>query len=132
MPDHAPTARTQPPIPNWVRRIRADELPALEAQAKSDGNHAIIGATHIFLKHGEPAGYASIGSIALILPWFDTRLCHAKDTIYFGNSMENIAAMAGASHVCIPWNPQSPLHPYVGKLGYHSVGLMDVTFKKLG
>ena len=81
--------------PNWVRRVRPADMEALKALAAQD-NHSIIAATHVFEKHGSLVGYASVGSVMLVLPWFDTRQCHAEDSIYYGNHIENMVADSGA------------------------------------
>lgn len=118
----------------WLRPVREREPEVLAALAKAD-QHALIAPTHVFVKNGELIGYASLGVVPMILPWFDTRKCKAADSLYFINQLENLAANAmpnnGQDLICVPFVPASPFTPYIGKLGYIDTGAAQLTFKKV-
>lgn len=118
----------------WLRPVSLQELPALQQQAEQD-HHALIAPTHVFVKQNEPVGYASIASVPLVLPWFDTRKCQAADSLYFINVMENLSAgfMRSDSHglICVPVMEGSPFEPYIDKLGYVNAGRATLALKKV-
>lgn len=118
----------------WLRPIRDREAEVLAPLAKAD-NHALIAPTHVFVKGAELIGYASVGMVPLVLPWFDTRRCKAADSLYFINQMENLVANAmpqnGQDLLCVPFVETSPFAPYIAKLGYIDTGKAHVTFKKV-
>ena len=114
----------------WLRPARAEELPALRAAALAD-NHEIIAPTHVFEKRGEIVGYASLGSVPLVLPWFHTKKCKAADTLYLINQLENLSANSGQKLVCVPFAEGSPLEPFIERLGYVRGGKFNLTFKEL-
>jgi hypothetical protein len=116
--------------PNWVRPVTPEDLPALEDQAAQD-RHSVIAPTHLFLKHGQPVGYASVGAIMLVLPWFDTRKCMPRDSYFYVNMLENLVAASAADTLCVPVAKISAFEPVLPSLGYTSVGDMNVMFKKV-
>lgn len=115
---------------NWVRPVTDSDLPQLERLALQD-NHALIRPTHVFLKHDEIVGYVSLAAVALVLPWFDSRQCHADDSFYFGNMVENLAQMHGHDVLCLPFVKDSPFQPFIERLGYQKAGQVELTFKKV-
>lgn len=118
----------------WMRPIRDCEREKLAALAHSD-NHALIAPTHVFVKNGELIGYASVGSVPLILPWFDTRRCKAVDSLYFINQLENLTANAmpsnGQNLICVPVVENSPFTPHISRLGYVEAGMARIVFKEV-
>jgi hypothetical protein len=118
----------------WLRPLQAADLPVLEALAAAD-NHAVIHPTHVFVKHGEIVGCVSLMNIALVLPWFHTEKCTARDSLYFINQLENLTANllpAGGPGVgCVPFEQHSPFTPLLERLGYVNAGQFQLTFKKV-
>lgn len=115
----------------WVRQIQPDDFPVLEAVATAD-NHSVVAPTHVFLKHGQVAGYASVGNVPLVITYFDPS-CRARDSLYFINQLELLVgnALPPGHHgiVAVPFGPN--FEPLMGKLGYQSGGKLNVGFKKL-
>jgi hypothetical protein len=118
---------------HWMRKICPDEVEALMAQAHTD-KHEVIAPSHVFLKDKELVGYASVAQVPLVLPWFDTRKCRARDSLYFINACENlIAECMGPNQqlVCVPFVPGSPFEPHIQHLGFVNMGKVNLTFKKV-
>lgn len=117
-----------------MRPIDERDFAALRALAEAD-NHELISPTHVFLKDGEHVGCASIAAVALILPWFHTTRCLARDSVYFINQMENCAANvlppAGSGLICVPVVETSPFQQHIAKLGYINAGPATVALKKV-
>lgn len=118
----------------WLRPVRREELGRLATLAERD-NHALIAPTHVFEKGSELVGYASIGLVPLVLPWFDTQRCKAADSLYYINQMENLVANAmpdnGQNLMAVPVAQDSPFAPFIAKLGYVDAGGFRLTFKKV-
>lgn len=118
----------------WMRKIRVGEVGGLAKRAKAD-NHELVAPSHVFVKHGELVGYASIAQVPLILPWFDTRKCKAADSLYFINQVENLIAECmpanGQDFVCVPFVAGSPFEPHIESLGFVNAGKVSLAFKKV-
>lgn len=118
----------------WMRPVRPEDMPKLRELAQADG-HAVLHPTHVFLKDGEIVGCASVVNIPMVLPWFSTEKCHARDSKYFINQMENfVANCMGPEHhgvLCVPFFSASPFQKYIHKLGYTDAGQFSLTFKKV-
>lgn len=117
-----------------LRRIALSELPAVQAKALADG-HATILPTHVMVKSGVIIGAVSIGAMVLALPWFHTRECKPRDSMFFIKAMEDFGARTIPREfpglVCVPFVPHSPFHPYMARLGYASGGVVELGFKQL-
>lgn len=128
------TATLPTQLTRAIRPVTAEELPALVELALADG-HATILPTHVFEKNGEICGHASVGAICLVVPWFHTQRCQARDSLWFIRQLEQqVARDLPAGHpglVGIPFPMTSPFQPLAAKLGFHSTGLMDVCLKVL-
>lgn len=120
------------PPRHWMRPIQPHDLEVLHERARED-RHEVIAPTHVFTKEGEIVGCVSIGAVPLMLPWFHTRLCHARDSVYYINQMENLAAnlFTGSGLICVPVVKESPFQQHIGRLGYLEAGSATVTFKKV-
>lgn len=116
-----------------LRPVALNELEALAAAHEAEG-HACILPTKTMVKNGVVVGAVSLGAVCLVLPWF-SQACTPRDSLMFIRLMEmHVAASLPAAHpglVCVPFVPHSRFHPHVHKLGYHSAGLVDLTFKQL-
>lgn len=118
----------------WLRPVQEEDYPKLKQLAAADG-HELIAPTHVFLKDGEIIGCASIASVALVLPWFDTTKCKARDSLYYINQMENLVANILPAHgsglMCVPVVAASPFQPHIERLGYINAGPATVALKKV-
>lgn len=119
---------------HWMRPIEEDDWKVLRELAGAD-NHEVIAPTHVFVKDGQIVGCASIGAVVLLLPWFHTQKCGARDSLYFINQMENLLANMmpanGPGLVCVPVVADSPFQAHIEKLGYVNAGPATVALKKV-
>jgi hypothetical protein len=117
-----------------MRPVSLRDVVDLQEHAKAD-RHEVIAPTHVFVKRGELVGYASVGVVPLMLPWFDTKRCKAADSLYFINVMENLAAELmpprAKGIICVPVMQGSPFEPFIGKLGYINAGQATLALKKV-
>lgn len=127
-----------------LRPVSLHELPALEAQMVADG-HSCVLPTQVMIKHrraerrdahnddAQIVGSVSLGAVCLCLPWFDTRLCQPRDSLWFIRAMErHVAGSLPAGHhqiVCVPFG--KPFEPFMAKLGYQNAGAFKLGFKKV-
>lgn len=122
---------TEPTIHRQVRPIALADVAPLSKQLAAD-NHITVMPTHIFERNGQIAGAASIGAVCLVLPWFDTHQCRARDSRFFIAEMRRqVAARLPAEHpgwVCVPLPMTSPFQPHGARFGLMSAGVMDLTF----
>jgi hypothetical protein len=122
------------PPTHWLRRVQPGDMQELTELAHSD-QHEVIAPTHVCLKEGRLVGYASLGAVALVLPWFHTAKCTARDSLYFINQGENVMANAfaggGTGLICVPVVTRSPFQPHMERLGYLPVDQATVCFKKV-
>lgn len=116
----------------WLRPCRASDLPELVRLAELDG-HAVVGPSHVVVKNGRLAGYASLARVPLLLTWLDGRAIVARDTQYLLNMCENAAGnLAPDVTLCVPCAHNSPLRPYMPRFGYADSGQSwGLHFKKV-
>lgn len=118
----------------WMRAIRVGEVGTLAQLAKAD-NHEVVAPSHVFTKNGETIGYASVSRVPLILPWFHTQKCNARDSLYFINQIENLVAECmppnGQDFIAVPFVAGSPFEPHIEQLGFVNAGKVNLTFKKV-
>jgi hypothetical protein len=118
---------------HWLRKIQPEEVHAVAAMARAD-QHELIAPSHVFTKDGQIVGYASIAQVPLVLPWFDTRKCKARDSLYFINACENLVAECMAPNqelICVPFAAGSPFEPHIEHLGFVNMGKVNLTLKKV-
>lgn len=122
------------PSQHWMRRIQAGDQPELAELAQED-RHALIAPTHVFTKGPEMVGCVSIANVALVLPWFHSTRCKARDSVYFINQIENLAANAlspdGNGLICVPVVAASPFQQHIERLGYLAADQATIAFKKV-
>jgi len=122
----------------WLRLVRDEDIPALKEMAEAD-KHAVFMPTHVFVRVNEEGGEeligcASVASVPLVLPYFHTQRCKARDSRYLINVME---ALVGnlmnerQAYLCVPFAEGSPFEPHIARLGYASAGKFQLTFKNL-
>lgn len=131
----------------WLRRVRESDAAELKALAQADA-HEAFRPTHVFVRvtgvtanapdgaesQEEIIGCASIASIPLLLPWFHTERCKARDSVQLINVMENLMAELmnpRQEFVCVPVAKDSPFEAVSGRLGYEDAGAFRLKFKKL-
>jgi hypothetical protein len=111
-----------------IREIKIGDLEALTQVANADG-HPVIRPTHVAIKNGEFVGCASVGAVPLILFYMHTKNASARDTFRMIKYCEDTVVGRGATIGCIPCAVNSPIYPFTKKLGFRSIGMMDLFFK---
>lgn len=122
----------------WLRKARPEEADELQTLAQADG-HEAVRPTHVFVRLSgdgseEVIGCVSFASVPLVLPWFHTERCKARDSKFLIAVMENVMAEVmrpGQQFVCVPVAKGSPFEPVMDGLGYVSAGEFTLQFKRL-
>lgn len=102
--------------------ISAGQLPALRAAAAADGDHAVIHPTHRVDRAGELVGYASLGRVRLFFAWLDSQKLSAPESFSAWRQAEAILRQQNAGPIALACGPDSPLKPFVTKMGYRFAG----------
>lgn len=118
----------------WLRRVQGHEWSTIKGAAEADG-HEMVAPSHVMLKDGQIVGAMSIGMVPLVLPWFDTKKCTARDSLYFINQGENLLAELmpanGQDLICVPFAEGSPFAAHIEGLEFVNAGKFHLTFKKV-
>lgn len=116
----------------WMRRATPADVEPVKAAAHAD-NHEVIALSHVMTKGGEMIGAGSLAQVPLVLPWFDTQKCKARDTMYFINQAENMIAelLPNVEMFCVPFAEKSPFVPHIEQIGFVNAGKFYLTFKKV-
>jgi len=92
---------------------------ALAAAATAD-NHRVIAPTHVAVRGtDECVGYASLGGQRLFFAWLDSKKLVARESFAAWRQAEVVAAGMG---LCLAVSPNSPLLPFVERMGYERLG----------
>ena len=100
------------------------------ARAALEDNHRVIAPTHVVVRStpqpaplegvaDEVVGYASLGAQALFFAWLHTRRLNKYESFRAWRLAEALAAGQG---LCLAVSPDSPLLPYVERMGYERLG----------
>lgn len=120
--------------PRWMRPVRPEDLAELEAAAAAD-NHHLVAPNYLTEKGGEIIAAVSVGNVVLAMPWFHTEKSKVADTLYTMNQFENLVAAQmpadGNRILCVPVAQNSPLNPYIERLGYRRSGAFTLAFRQL-
>ena len=76
-------------------------------------------------------GYGSVGSVAMLNVWIDSRKGTARDSLYLLREAEGMMAGLGAKIICLPVAQTSPFLPHVERLGYTPLGWASYNLKRL-
>ncbi len=99
-----------------ITPCKDEDLEALSKVASADG-HAVIAPTYLIQKDQQIVGY--IGVVPSVLVWLDSQRTLVRDSIQVMNFWENILrATSGASVIGVPCTDNSPLKPFLPRVGY--------------
>lgn len=113
-----------------VRPIREEDVRPLVAAAAADG-HMVIAPTDVIRRGGEVVGYGSLGGAPMVHVWLDSKRVRARETLMLLQYAEATLARQGARQVVMPCWANSPLAPYMAKLGYMKLGETTLYLKDL-
>ena len=113
-----------------IRPAKLNDLDELVAAVEAD-SHTVIRPTHVAIRNGEFIGYASIAAVPLVLFYMHSRKASRVNTFKMERFCEDACRKAGAPMVCAPCAVESPIHPFMQKLGFSSFGRMDMFMKAL-
>lgn len=101
----------------WQPITDRAQLEPLVAEAARD-QHRVIWPTHLAIKQGEIAGYASLGTVALVNLWSHSQRMTNRDSITLWREMEQKARAIGFQAICVPCAEHSPFRPLMPRMGY--------------
>lgn len=102
-----------------VEIVKADATNITAAhKAAALDKHGTIGITDVVLKNKEVIGHVSLAGVPMVLVWLDTQKVKGRDSLYVMNFLENMAQRCGWKTICVPCVKNSPILPYLEKVGY--------------
>lgn len=102
-----------------MRPVRSQaDLELLQRLAEADG-HGLVAPTWMVDKGPQTIGY--IGSTPSVLLWLDSQRAKMRDSLEVMNFYENQLAANGAQIISVPCMKESPLYPFMEKVGYRKV-----------
>jgi len=109
-----------------LQPLHLNELSALMAAAEADG-HVLIHPTHVVRKNGDIVGYASLARVRMMFAWLDTHKLKGPESFRAWRlAQEEIRQMQAQSGnqwpVALPCSFDSPLLPFVERMGYLGIG----------
>lgn len=111
-----------------ITPVKEHELRELEAAANAD-KHAMIAPTYVVRKEGEIIGY--IGVVPSILVWLHTEKAKVRDATLVMDFFESIITSNGAPIIGVPCKDESPMFPFMEKVGYVPVSKTTFFLKNL-
>lgn len=104
-------------------RVRPITQPEIEVVSKLglEDNHGIIAPTHVVSKGDVLLGCFSVGSIPLVLPWLDTRMCRKFESARAIQQVEDSLRFVGQKFIAIPCGKESPFYRLAERAGYVKV-----------
>lgn len=114
-----------------IRPIRGkDELEELRRAACVDG-HGLLFPSHGLWRGTVPVGALSVATVPMVSIWLDTKQAHVRESLAAMTFYEGMTATQGAPVVIVPCRPNSPLFPFMEKVGYENHGLFTLFAKEL-
>lgn len=114
-----------------LTEILSDEQRAeLQRAARADG-HTAMTASHLILRDDRIIGYGSIGNVAVINAWMDSKTAKAADSVRMLREAEERCRAMGFEYACLPVSEHSPFLPLVERLGYSNMGWASYNLKNL-
>lgn len=107
----------------------AERRELLRAAATDD--HVVIAPSHIARQAGQIVGYASLGSIAVVNVWLDSRRVTAFDSLRLLRASEEEARRLGLKQYLMPCAHTSPFYPHMERLGFKRLGFTSLNWKGL-
>ena len=114
----------------YLRQATLQDIDALVALAESDG-HSVVRPTHVVERDGKPIGFLSVAAVPMVILYMHSKEATPRETFFIAQEAELMVKNSGASIVCAPCAPTSPIHPYMKKFGFTSYGNMDLFMKGL-
>lgn len=112
-----------------IRPIRGQsDVELLQKMAAADG-HSVVSPTYYVQKGEQIIG--GIGITPAVHIWLDTQRTLSRDSLIVMNTYENILDQNGGAVICVPCSDQSPLKPYLPRVGYLDSGQMNIFLKNL-
>ena len=108
----------------------SENIEAAIAAAKAD-DHGTCGITDVVMKDGEIVGHLSIGGVPQVLLWLDRKKTNPRDSLFTMNFYESIAMRNGWKTLIVPCAEDSPLEPYLERVGYEKQGKKFSMFSKV-
>lgn len=103
-------------------------LPQVHAAAQADGGHAVLSPTHVAQRGGRVVGYGSLGKLPMMFAWLDTKALTARESFALWREAEK--TLQGRGTVVVPCGTDSPLLPFMEKLGYQKLGTAHIFVKE--
>ena len=103
---------------------------ALVRAAAEDG-HSVLEATHIIKKDGRICGFLAVGSVPMFFGWLHSDRTTNRDSLTALEFVEAEAKAHGARFIFLPTGSESPLTPYLPKVGFHKLKFDQVWIKQL-
>lgn len=111
-------------------RITSPQQADLVAQRALADDHAFAFATHAVIKDGDIAGAWSLGAVPLVLVWHDRKRMGAADSLSIHKQVQAVMRDRGTPVYMVPCNPDSPLHPYMQRVGFQNPYRNDLFIMK--
>ena len=111
-----------------VEPVTEKTLPQIHAAAAADGGHAVLQPSHAVVKGDEVVGYGSLAVMPMMFAWLSTQRLTPRES--FSAWKQGEALMAGKGTVCVPCGMDSPLLPFMEKMGYTKVGTAHIYLKE--
>jgi hypothetical protein len=117
------------------RPITQANLPAVEEFMKRD-DHQPLAQTHVACNDNGIIGSASIGIIPFVSFWADSKAAKIRDTVQMIQCAEAILAERAKlglnpSLGLVACRKQSPMYPYMTKLGFSQLVPVELFMKEL-
>lgn len=106
------------------------ELKELAVLAAAD-NHIVMGATHLMRRDGKTVGYLSLGGIATVQAWFDSKELGASDSIRMIEQAEAVLRNCQKGQYLVAVAEDSPFAPQMKRLGFTPVCKTVLWHRKL-
>lgn len=103
-------------------------LPQIHAAAQADGGHAVMKPTHVAVRGKQVVGYGSLGALPMMFAWLDTKQLSARESFALWRAAEE--QLKGRGQVVVPCGTDSPLLPFMEKLGYKKLGTAHIFVKE--
>jgi len=94
---------------------KPEDVEALVKSATAD-SHEVVSPSFLLYKVDQIVGY--IGYLPTIMVWLDSERCGIRDSLVTQNFWENHLRAQGIEVVGVACDTASPLHPYLGRVGY--------------
>lgn len=102
-----------------VLPMQLAEFPAVAAAAAADG-HILIHPTHVVKRGNEIVGYGSLGAVRMMFAWLDSKKLSGPESFRAWRQAETELKRMGGP-IALPCTADSPLLPFVERMGYRGI-----------